>query len=77
MAKNEELQHLVNRIHLAFRESEVSEELVRWDNLIEAVVNREFDAKIADIFFEAHACLMYTLANDVIDFTLNYLEESR
>lgn len=74
MAKNKELEEIINHIHLAFRESERSAELMQWDNLISVVINREFDEKKAQVFFEAHSGLLYTFANELIDFTLNYLE---
>ncbi|HEL9634854.1 TPA: hypothetical protein U0K44_001725 [Streptococcus suis] len=73
MAKNQEL---INHIHLAFRESEKSAELMQWDNLISIVINRDFDEQKANVFFEAHACLLHTFANELIEFMLDmFMEE--
>lgn len=75
MAKNKELEEIINHIHLAFRESERSAELMQWDNLISIVINRDFDEKKAKVFFEAHACLLHTFANELIEFVLDYFVE--
>lgn len=75
MAKNKELQEIINHIHLAFRESEMSNELKQWDNLISIVINRDFDKKKAQVFFEAHAGLLHTFANDLIAFVLDLFVE--
>lgn len=72
MAKNKEL---INHIHLAFKEQEQSEQLLQWDNLISIVINRDFDEEKAQVFFEAHACLLNVFANDLIAFMLDMFME--
>ncbi|MGQ7396481.1 hypothetical protein ACTGYH_12175 [Streptococcus suis] len=73
MAKNQEL---INHIHLAFKKKGQSEQLMQWDNLISIVINRDFDEQKANVFFEAHACLLSVFANDLIEFMLDmFMEE--
>ncbi|MFZ7338808.1 hypothetical protein HO966_10925 [Streptococcus suis] len=73
MAKNQEL---INHIYLAFKEKGQSEQLMQWDNLISIVINRDFDEQKANVFFEAHACLLSVFANDLIEFMLDmFMEE--
>ncbi|HEL2080442.1 TPA: hypothetical protein TY904_001818 [Streptococcus suis] len=49
---------------------------MQWDNLISIVINRDFDEQKANVFFEAHTCLLSVFANDLIEFMLDmFMEE--
>lgn len=74
MAKNKELQPLIDEIHLAFKESQKSDNLIKWDNFIIRVANKYFTQEQSRAFFEAQGALLSVFSDELIAFVLDYAE---
>lgn len=68
-------QELINELHLAFREQAKTEELEKWDNLMVAIVGKQFSPEQVQAFFEAQATLLTVFANDLIAFIIDFFTE--
>lgn len=75
MSNHHALQPLVDEIHLAFKESQKSDDLIKWDNFIIRVANKYFTQEQSRAFFEAQGALLSIFSDELIAFVLDYVEK--